>query len=337
MPRAKPAKIEDVAAKAGVSIMSVSRALRGVEGVSEKKRTEILKLARQMKYMPNSNARSLVVANSNLIGISLPTFAGEVFAEILSGMRGTFDSAGYSSVIDTTEYSRTAELSWVKRLLSWQPAAIILTGIDHDPETRALLQASKIPVLEIWDHTGDPIDACVGIDHFSAGELMGQHAMELGYCRPAFVTTPRGHDIRADARLEGVRSVFSGAEIRASRPPLGNAFLTGFHGTLKLIEGGTPDVIFYLNDHMAFGGMMACGQAGLQVPDQIGIVGFNGLDITGVLPVKLTTIKTPRRLMGITGARTILAKINGVSVEAAKALPVELVAGETTRPQSITN
>jgi len=106
-----PTKIEDVAKRANVSIMSVSRAIRGVEGVSEKKRVEILKIARQMKYMPNSNARSLAVANSNLIGISLPTFAGEVFGDILKGMRQTFDQAGYSSVIDTTEYSRDAELS----------------------------------------------------------------------------------------------------------------------------------------------------------------------------------------------------------------------------------
>ena len=159
-------------------------------GVSEKKRTEILKIARKMKYVPNSNARSLVVSNSNLIGISFPTFAAEVFAKILSDMRGTFDSAGYSSVIDTTEYSRTAELSLVKRLLSWQPAAIILTGVDHDKETRTLLQASKIPVLEIWDHTDDPIDACIGVGHFAAGRLMWQHAVDLGYTSPAFVTTP---------------------------------------------------------------------------------------------------------------------------------------------------
>jgi LacI family gluconate utilization system Gnt-I transcriptional repressor len=313
--------------------MTVSRALRGVEGVSERKRTEILKLARQMKYVPNSNARSLVVSNSNLIGISFPTFAAEVFAEILNGMRGTFDTAGYSSVIDTTDYSRTAELSWVKRLLSWQPAAIILTGIDHDNQTRELLRASKIPVLEIWDHTDDPIDACVGIDHFAAGQLIGQHAFELGYKAPAFVTTPSGHDIRADARREGVRSVYAGTDVRTSRPPLDNAFLTGFVGTESLIADKSPDVIFYLNDHMAFGGLMACRKLGLSVPDQIGIIGFNGLDIIDVLPVKLTTVKTPRKTMGILGARAILARIHGIPAVPPQALPVEFVPGETTRQQ----
>ncbi|MFK7750982.1 MAG: LacI family DNA-binding transcriptional regulator [Sedimentitalea sp.] len=334
--KAKPTKIEDVARRANVSIMTVSRAIRGVEGVSEKKRAEILKIARQLKYVPNSNARSLAVANSNLIGISLPTFAGEVFADILSGMRRTFDTAGYSSVIDTTEYNRDSELAWIRRLLSWQPAAIILTGIDHHVETRQLLRAAPLPVLEIWDLTDDPIDVCVGIDHFEAGRVMGEHARDMGYCAPAFVSTPRGHDIRADARLSGIRGVFQplGADVVTARPPLGNAFSTGFDGTRALLAGPRPDVIFYLNDHMAFGGMMACNGQGLDVPGDMGIVGFNGLDLTSVLPIRLTTVQTPRRLMGITCARTLLARINGVCVPKRQALEVEFRAGDTTRLQS---
>lgn len=331
--QSKKAKIEDVAAKANVSIMTVSRALRGVEGVSEKKRTEILKIARSLKYVPNSNARSLAVANSNLVGISLPTFAGEVFAEILNGMRQTFEKAGYSSVIDTTEYSREAELNWVRRLLSWQPAAIILTGVDHHPETNALLKASPIPVLEIWDHTDDPIDLCVGIDHFKAGQEIAEHAVAQGYLRPAFVSSPRGHDIRADARLAGLRGVYERQgqnHVPVARPPLQSAFTAGFAGASQLITDEKPDVICFLNDHMAFGGMMACQQHGLSIPGQIGIVGFNSLDLASVLPKKLTTIRTPRRLMGITAARNLLARINGVPVDRCSVLPVEFIHGETT-------
>lgn len=334
--RRPPAKIEDVAARANVSIMSVSRAVRGVEGVSEKKRSEILRLAREMKYVPNSNARSLAVANSNLIGISLPTFAGEVFADILNGMRRTFDSAGYSSVIDTTEYNPEAELNWVRRLLSWQPAGIILTGLDHQLETVELLKASPIPVLEIWDHTDHPIDICVGIDHYNAGQIIGEHAVALGYKRPAFVSAPRGHDTRADARLKGLRDVFTrekGTSVLSARPQTDNSFSTGFEGTALLLDDAPPDIICYLNDEMAFGGLMCCQARGRLVPEDIGIVGFNQLDLASVLPKKLTTVRTLRRLMGITGACNLLARINGVSTERSKPLPLELVPGETTRQQ----
>ncbi|MEP2641087.1 LacI family DNA-binding transcriptional regulator [Roseobacter sp.] len=330
-------KIEDVAARANVSIMSVSRAIRGVEGVSEKTRAKILKIARQMKYVPNSNARSLAVANSNLIGISLPTFAGEVFGDILSGMRRTFDLAGYSSVIDTTEYSPEAELNWVRRLLSWQPAAIILTGLDHKPETIDLLETAPIPVLEIWEHTDHPIDICVGVDHHKAGQMIGQHALDLGYRQPAFVSAPRGHDTRADARLAGLRDVFSRATstaVLSARPASGNSFATGFEGTAALLDGDAPDIICYLNDHMAFGGLMCCQARGLSVPQDIGIAGFNELDLASVLPKKLTTIRTLRRQMGVTGATHLLARINGAQVERTKLQPLEMIPGETTRTQS---
>lgn len=331
--KGKQTKIEDVAAKADVSIMSVSRAIRGIEGVSEKKRAEILRIAREMKYVPNNNARSLAVANSNLIGISLPTFAGEVFADILNGMRRTFDSAGYSSVIDTTEYDPEAELKWVRRLLSWQPAGIILTGVDHHPETNELLRATSIPVLEIWDHTDDPIDICVGIDHFEAGRMIGEHAIGLGYRKPAFVSTLRGHDTRADARLAGVRDAFSklSIDVQSVRLESRNTFGIGFEGTEDLLSGQPPDLICYLNDHMAFGGMMSCQQRGIRVPEDIGIIGFNQLGLVSVLPVQLTTVRTLRSLMGITGARNILARINGAAVETSKPLPVEFVTGQTTR------
>lgn len=323
--------IQDVARAASVSIMTVSRAIRGIEGVSERKRTEILQIARKLNYTPNSNARSLVVANSNLVGISLPTFAGEVFGDILKGMRGMFDQAGYSSVIDTTEYSRDAELSWITRLLSWQPAAVILTGTDHHPDARDMLRHARVPVLEIWDYTDDPIDLSVGIDHCDAGFQIGEFAFARGYQNPAFVGMPPGYDTRADARVQGLHDAFQGFAVEVAQTTIANAFMMGFDGTKTLLAQGRPDVIFYLNDHMAFGGIMACNAAGLTVPDDIGITGFNALDLTHVLPQPLTTVSTPRRLMGMTGARALLARINGVENVESTALPVKIIPGKTLR------
>lgn len=323
--------IQDVARAASVSIMTVSRAIRGIEGVSDAKRTEILQIARKLNYTPNSNARSLVVANSNLVGISLPTFAGEVFGDILKGMRGMFDQAGYSSVIDTTEYSRDAELSWITRLLSWQPAAVILTGTDHHPDTRDMLRHARVPVLEIWDYTDDPIDISVGIDHRDAGFQIGEYAYQLGYSNPAFVGMPAGYDTRADARVQGLRDAFQGACVEVAQTTVANAFTMGFEGTKALLAQGQPDVVFFLNDHMAFGGIMACNAAGLSVPKDIGIAGFNALDLTHVLPQPLTTVSTPRRLMGMTGARALLARMNGIEKIENTALPVKIIAGKTLR------
>lgn len=327
--------IREVAEAAKVSMMTVSRAIRGVEGVSEKKRAEILRIAKKLNYVPNSNARSLAVENSNLVGISLPTFANDVFAEILAGMRGTFEGAGYASVIDTTEYSLESEQRWVERLLTWRPAAVILTGTDHLPDVREKLRTAAIPTLEIWDVISDPIDIAVGIDHEAAGYELGRYAVALDYRSPAFVGAPLGRDRRADARLRGIVRAFD--EVSSSHPmrvagrPERHAFGAGAAGIEELLRESRPDVVFFLNDHMAFGGMMACGRRGLRIPEDIGIVGFNALDLTSVLPVPMTTARTPRRPMGVVGARNLLARIHGVETERATVLPIELIPGETTR------
>ncbi|MEO0913355.1 MAG: LacI family DNA-binding transcriptional regulator [Pseudomonadota bacterium] len=329
--------IREIAEKAGVSMMTASRAIRGVEGVSERKRAEILRIAKRLNYVPNSNARSLSVENSNLVGISLPTFANDVFAGVLAGMRGTFEGAGYASVIDTTEYNPEAENRWVDRLLTWRPAGVILTGTDHLPVVRQKLRDAGIPTLEIWDVTDDPIDICVGINHWQAGFAIGEHLVELGYRKPAYVGTPIGRDARADARLRGMEDAFSklGGVVPVPRSERheAHAFGAGFEGTKALLAEGQPDTIFFLNDHMAFGGLMACGTLGLSVPEDIGLVGFNALDLTTVLPVPLTTASTPRRQIGIIGARNLLARIHGVHPKRVEALKITLISGATTRPQ----
>jgi LacI family gluconate utilization system Gnt-I transcriptional repressor len=318
--------------------MTVSRALRGVEGVSEAKRAEIARVAKRLNYVPNNNARSLAVANSMLIGISLPTLFNDVFADVLEGMRGALNAAGFETIIDTTEYDEGREEAWVDRLLSWSPAGLILTGVHHRPVLRERLRSARVPVLEIWDCINDPIDICVGIDHLGAGVTLGRHAAGLGYRRPGFVGAPLNRDPRAEARLQGLSMAFSeikGATVRTARPAEGSAFETGYVGALMLLEeaGERPDIVFFLNDHLAFGGLMACVAKGLDVPRDIGIAGFNGLPITNVLTTRLTTLRTPRRLMGATGARNLLARIHGVKCERSTTLPIELVCGETTRRQ----
>jgi len=328
--------IHGVARAAGVSLMTVSRAMRGVEGVSEGKRAEILTIARSLGYVPNNNARALSQSNSTLIGVSLPTLFNDVFADILAGMRGTIEAQGYSSVIDTTEYSAQAERRWVERVLSWRPAGVVLTGVQHDPEVRQLLRAAGVATLETWDICDDPIDICVGMDHRAAGLLLGRHIARLGYRRPAFVGVERGQDPRAEGRARGIAQAFGevGVDVLpVHAAPPDNTYRMGADGFRAVLAAHAPDVVCFLSDPMAFGGMMAAARMGLDVPGDIGIAGFNHLDLNTVLPLELTTVRTPRRAMGVQGARALIARIHGVVQERVVALPCELVPGATVRAQ----
>ncbi len=332
MKRPRHTRLSDLAARTGVSAMTVSRALRGVEGVSEAKRAQILTLAKEMNYVPDMSARTMAMANSNLVGIALPTLFNDVFADVLSGMRGTFRAAGFATVVETTDYSRATEVEWVERLLSWRPAGVVLTGFDHDPAVGTMLADARIPVVEIWDWRPDPIDLCVGIDHFAAGRDLGAHVRALGYRRPSFIGAPEGRDTRAENRLAGLAAAF-GVMPMLSRPVEANAFEAGMTGGLALVQADPrPDVIFCLNDHIAFGALMACGLEGLTVPRDIGVVGFNGLPLANVLPLALTTMRTPRREMGILAAQAIMGRRHGIAQTENRCLPCTVVSGSTTRP-----
>jgi len=335
MSRKAPVGIKEIGAELGLSMMSVSRALRGVEGVSVDTREAILNVAKRMGYRPNRNARSLASAHSTLIGISLPTLFSDVFPEILAGMRATFDHAGFDTVIDTTDYSPAREADWVERMLDWNAAGLVLSGVDHAPELRQRLRDLQIPTLEIWDTTDDPIDISVGVDHYEAGFQLGQHLIACGYNRPAFVGVPEGRDRRADKRLEGLGTAFrtgGASNIIVQRIEGRAAFEAGSAATGGVLCAAPvrPDVICYLNDHMAFGGLSYCTKIGLAVPDDIGIAGFNDLEINKILPLSITTVVTQRHLMGATGAKNLVARINGAVIDRCVRIPTRLKEGQTT-------
>lgn len=325
--------IEDVARATGVSIMSVSRAMRGVEGVSAQTRARIVAVAQQMGYVPNRMAGSLAAAGSTLIGISVPTFFDAVFAEIIEGMRGPLHRAGFDTMIETSDYSMQREDAWIERVITWSPAAIVLSGVDHSAKARARLARSGIPTLEIWDVSDDPIDLCVGIDHHAAGIEMGAHLVTLGYRRPAYIGIAAGRDPCAERRYRGLSEAFGQAgidfvaDIRIEAP---SSFETGRRGCAEALDMA-PDVLCFLNDHLAFGGSMECTARGLAMPQDIGVVGFNDLGINAVLPKRLTTSVTPRKQIGTTGARLLIAAIRGVRKDQRVILPVGIEPGETTR------
>ncbi|MBM2575571.1 LacI family DNA-binding transcriptional regulator [Jannaschia sp. Os4] len=335
--RNRPPGLREVAQRAGVSMMTVSRALRGVDGVSSATRARIAALAADLGYVPDGHARALGAADSRIIGISVPNLFNDVFAQILDGMRRTLETAGYSSVVDTTDYDLSREQAWCDRMAAWRPAALVLTGCAHAPALREALRATGRPVVELWDVSDDPIDVCVGLDHRAAGAALAAHVVALGHRRPAFVGPPEGVDPRADARFAGIAATFAAAGAGApGRVGVDDqsAFGAGARGmTALLAQGPRHDVVFFHNDNTAFGGLMTAEAAGLRVPEDIGIAGFNGLDLTRVMPRPLTTLKTPRRQIGLVAGQHLLARLNGVRPPARTVLAGRLVPGATVAPQ----
>jgi LacI family gluconate utilization system Gnt-I transcriptional repressor len=221
-------------------------------------------------------------------------------------------------------------------MITWSPAALVLSGVDQAKDTRERLKGAGLPIMQLWDVTDDPIDLCVGVDHHAIGLEMGRHLIHLGYQAPAYVGIASGRDPRAEKRCAGLAEAFkeAGLSLTYVRVDVAPSFEAGHIGMQQALDRPQrPDVVCFLNDHLAFGGLTMCQARGMDVPGDIGVVGFNGLNINNVLPRQITSTVTPRNLMGKTAARMLVAAIRNVRAERRITMPAPIHHGATTRPR----
>jgi LacI family gluconate utilization system Gnt-I transcriptional repressor len=300
----------DVAAAAGVSQMTVSRVMRGTGQTSDAVRKRVLDAARSIGYVPNRLATALRDEIAPLVAVVLPTLGNRVFSEVLNGVQTTLAGSAVQPVFGVTEYSVAREEELVRDLLSWRPRGIILPGLEHSEATRSAIRASGIRVAEVMDIDGDPISVAFGLSQIAAGRETALHMLSKGYRRFGYIGSQGGRDLRAAKRLDGFRAAIreAGAQIVAERiAPDPSSMPVGRRETAEVLaETNPPEAIYYSNDDLAAGGIMHCLSEGIAVPSQVALAGFNGLAFLEALPVRLTTVETPRMQMGVQAALHLL-------------------------------
>lgn len=328
--------LSEVALVAGVSKMTVSRVLRGEGGYSEATRIKVMKKIDQLGYLPNRLANVFAGdQSSTFVGVSIPDLGNEVFAQVLEGIDGKLGSFGYQSVLGLTQHTLLEEENWIKTVLSWQPAGLILTGRSHSVRSQEMIRNAGIPIVELWDLNSNPLDMCVGIRHFDSGFDMGRYLVGCGYRSLGYVGT--SHDVAnaATARLDGFTKVVrdSGGDIQKQLCLHDAAgFYSGFYGTEQLLatESGV-ECIFYQNDSMAFGGLQFCVQNGLDVPGDIGIAGWGDLPIASVLKKRLTSVHVSHLKIGQKAAEVMIARLSGEPVESIHDIGSYIIPGSTVK------
>jgi LacI family gluconate utilization system Gnt-I transcriptional repressor len=302
--------MDDIAAEAGVSQMTVSRVMRGTGQTTTEVRDRVLNAARRLGYVQNRLATALRGESSSLVALVLPTLRNRVFSEVLNGANEVLAAGGLRPVFGVTEYSAAREEELVRDLLSWRPKGLILSGLEHSDATRAAIRASGVRVAELMDIDGDPISVAFGLSQTEAGRATARHMLAKGYRRFGYIGSLGGKDLRAEKRLAGFREVLreAGAQILSERL---------IHGPSSMVEGrretaamsaaaDAPEAIYYSNDDLAAGGIMHCLSEGLSIPTQLALAGFNGLSFLDALPLRLTTVETPRLEMGRRAAAHIM-------------------------------
>jgi LacI family gluconate utilization system Gnt-I transcriptional repressor len=325
-----------VAKEAGVSKMTASRVLRGDGGYSEKTRQLVMQKVEELGYLPNRLATVFAGdQSSTFIGVSIPDLGNEVFAQVLEGINRKLGAFGHQSVLGLTRHTLQEEEAWIKTVLSWQPAGLILTGRYHSPSSLEMIKSSGIPVVEIWDLNSSPFDLSVGINHFDSGFVMGRYLISRGYSRLGYVGTSHDTANAASNRLEGFCKAVEGGGRQVTRQLCLHdtaTYYTGFYGTEQLLLGNSQiECIYYQNDAMAFGGLQYVASKGMTVPGDIGIAGWGDLPIASVLRNRLTSCHVPHLKIGQAAAEMMLARLNGEPVEPCRDIGFRLIPGSTVR------
>lgn len=301
--------MDDVADKAGVSQMTVSRVMRAKGYISNKVRDQVHAAAAEIGYVQNQLASGLRSEQTPLIAVVLPTLGNTVFTEVLSGITDALTAQSYRPVFGLTEYSEDREYELVCDLLSWRPSGIVLTGLEHSQATRQAIAASGVRAAEIMDIDGDPISTAVGLSQRAAGQVTARHMLEKGHRRFVYVGSQSGADLRAAKRLDGFRQTVreaGGTMVSEIISTLPSSMIEGGRVTAQILSGADrPDAIYYSNDDLAAGGIMHCLAHGVRIPDDIAMAGFNGLPYLDALPIKLTTVRTPRYEIGLQAGRLV--------------------------------
>lgn len=325
--------LRDVSEASGVSEMTVSRVLRNRGDVSATTREKVLTAAKELGYVPNKIAGALASQRVNLVAVIIPSLSNMVFPEVLAGISQVLEDTELQPVVGVTDYLPEKEEKVLYEMLSWRPSGVIIAGLEHTEAARAMMNASGIPVVEIMDADGEAADAMVGISHRRAGRVMAAAILEAGYKKIAFLGTKMPLDHRARKRFEGFTETLakSGVEVAEREFYSGGSALAKGREMTKAVLERSPDIdfIYYSNDMIGAGGLLYLMEKGIDVPGQIGLAGFNGVELLQGLPRQLATMDACRREIGIKAAEIIAARVNGEDTDNAVTLTPKISFGDT--------
>ncbi len=333
----RPLTLRDVSEASGVSEMTVSRVLRNRGDVSDTTRERVLAAAKELGYVPNKIAGALASNRVNLVAVIIPSLSNMVFPEVLTGINKVLEDTVLQPVVGVTDYLPEKEERVLYEMLSWRPSGVIIAGLEHSDASRAMLDAAGIPVVEIMDSDGTPVDAVVGISHRRAGREMARAILKQGYQRIGFMGTKMPLDHRARKRFEGFTEELakSGVEIedRAFYSG-GSALAKGREMTAEMLRRSPElDFLYYSNDMIAAGGLLYLLEKGVDIPGQIGLAGFNGVELLQGLPRQLATMDACRSEIGRKAAEIIAAGLADPpqSVETTVTLTPKITYGDTLK------
>ena len=326
--------IKDIAKELGISYSSVSRALNGKKGVSEKTRIDIEKVAKALGYQPNDLARGLVNKVSKTIGVIIPEITNPFFSEIVKGIIEASTKENYDIFLCVSNWDADREASYLKALRKKQVDGVIIKPArDQDV---SIYEDFVLPhvILESWEKLNN---ACsISLDNEKGGYIATNHLIKCGYKNIGFLPGKR-ESLSSKQRKIGWQKALAEAGMVENENTIiyTNFSIEGGYEATKMLMGAdaTIDAIFAANDVIALGALQYLSENNISVPDRIGVIGFDNISYARLPQIMLSTVNQPVYDMGTIAFESMVEMLHGKEDSKGKSIVLEpnLIIRRTTR------
>ena len=305
--------LEDVALEANVSTATVSRCLNNPDQVTEKTRARVLEAVRRMGYSPNFGARALAAKRTNTFGAIIPTMENAIFARGLQAFQDVLEANRATLLVASSSYDPNIEVEQIRNLVARGADGMFLIGKDRDRQIYQFLEKHGIPVVVAWTFERNRKRSSVGFDNIAASFELASTAIALGHRRLAYISAHMATNDRARDRVAGARKAMATAGLDPETLEIvetNYSFACAQEAFRFIIRSGQkPTLIMCGNDVLAVGAIQAACEAGMSVPEDISITGFDDIELATVISPALTTVHVPHRKMGGMAAELLLEQV----------------------------
>jgi LacI family transcriptional regulator, gluconate utilization system Gnt-I transcriptional repressor len=310
------ATMADVARLAGVSTMTVSRALRNNTPVASQTRDAVMQAVETLGYVLDQSAGSLSSKRTGFVAALIPSINNSNFADTARGLTDAIKGSGLQLLLGYTDYSSEKEEELIEAMLRRRPEAMVVTGGKRTMRARKLLESAKIPVIETWDLPANPINHVVGFSNAEAIESLVQYLYQKGYRAIGFIGGTGNRDTRGADRKLGFERAMAGLGLDSTRgvsfglPPI--SIQQGGEALARMMEQW-PDTeaVICVSDLSAFGAIIECQRRGWAVPGKVAIAGFGDFEISSCLLPAITTVGVNCHMIGHRAGELLLRAIEG--------------------------
>ena len=303
--------IVDVAREAGTSISTVSRTFNHPDLVKPTTRRRVEEAVRKLGYIRNRAAQTMHGRRSATIGLVVPTIAHTIFAEVVQAFTDAVSAGGFTILAASHGYDLNQEYAILRKFLEHRVDGLAVIGLEHNAETFALFQSQNVPAMSIWNYSDATEISCVGADNRAAGALAAAHILQLGHRDIATVFPPTTGNDRAQDRLSGVLDTLNAAGITPWCTVETPYSISDAKAAVSnvLTQPAIPSALICGNDVLATGALYAARRAGLNVPDDVSLIGIGDFKGSRDMEPALTTVRLPAREIGTLAGQHMVQSI----------------------------